>query len=138
MEDMWYITSEQEKLTSRNLEINKTFSAGVAQTYNETYLGKILPNYDSFASLYNDTTVIMEKANNKLLDSETQFSKDSKAIYKDFADTVGDDIDKVKEKSEKAGDEALTMGAKMAAALETSTNEAIAFQKEFSKRMGTV
>jgi hypothetical protein len=38
-EDMAFITGENEKLINRNLAINQQFSAGVAETYKDTFLG---------------------------------------------------------------------------------------------------
>jgi hypothetical protein len=47
-EDVKYITDEYGKMTERNIEINNKFDAGLADTYNRTFLGKIFPDYDNF------------------------------------------------------------------------------------------
>lgn len=65
-EDLAWISDESEKLTTRNIQINQNFSAGVADTYSKTYLGQILPNYQSFEQLYTENTGLCEQATGQL------------------------------------------------------------------------
>ena len=60
--DMGYITDEYEKLTNRNLDINQRFNAGVAETYKQTFINSIAPQYQSFEQLYTATTSRCEKS----------------------------------------------------------------------------
>jgi hypothetical protein len=65
-EDMTYISNEYGKLTNRNIKINRDFSADVASTYHDTFLGKILPDYNSFTTAYNGVTTVCKKSISEL------------------------------------------------------------------------
>lgn len=65
-EDTKYITSQYQWMCDQNQLINDRFQAGVAETYNDTMLGQIYPDYESFSSLFTATTEANEQASEAL------------------------------------------------------------------------
>jgi hypothetical protein len=55
-EDMEFVTTTYSNMVDRNIEINARFNAGVASTYQDTFLGQIQPDYEDFSELYEGTT----------------------------------------------------------------------------------
>lgn len=65
-EDTRYITAQYSWMCDQNKKVNAEFQAGVAQTYNETMLGQIYPDYAEFADLYDETLKANRTASEEL------------------------------------------------------------------------
>lgn len=146
--DMGYITEEYSKLTERNLYINENFNAGVADTYEKTFLNSIAPNYKDFESLYNETT-------NKCKDSCDLLSEAIIAVEStfktqlgnagidadNFENTVKTELGKVQGDSKTTADEIEQMTKDMNTALngpDGAVKKVFAFQQSFSGYMTSV
>ena len=134
-EDMEYITSEYEKMTGRNIEINNQFNAGVAESYNETFLGRIFPDYESFEQLYEETTEDINDACIELTNavqtlerhldySFNQAGIDAENFGKEVTDwlkRIADESTKTKNKSKALTDQMIIEMPKAATAVENFT-----------------
>lgn len=147
-EDMYYITSEYEKMTSRNVEINQQFSAGVAETYQKTFLYQIQPNYNSFSELYSATTDICENSTialgKAISDLKSTFDAQLELAGIDasnFSNTLHSKFTTAQTDSNNTAAAVQSMATKMDEYL-NGTGGAIDkvedFQSAFSKKMGLV
>ena len=146
--DMGYITDEYEKLTGRNLEINQKFNAGVADTYKKTFINSIVPQYQSFEQLYNETTTQCEASCIRLDEAITLlqqiFDKQLELAGQDlegFEETANEELEKVQGDSSTTADKVEDMADRMNTALNGSGGaiEVVeGFQKTYSSQMGTV
>lgn len=125
--DMGYITDEYEKLTGRNLEINQRFNAGVAETYEQTFINSIAPQYQSFEQLYNETTTQCEISCTRLDEAITllqqTFDKQLELAGKDlegFEETANEELEKIQEDSSTTADKVEDMADRMNTALNGS------------------
>ena len=147
-EDMTYITDEYEKLTGRNLDINRQFNAGVADIYQSTFLGSIAPSYNSFASLYSSVTDECEQASKRLgqavIDLEVVFKAQFAAAgldYENFKKNAVKELETIEAETVKAAGATKTMAEEMDKNL-NGTDGAIAkvttFQEAFVEKMKPV
>ena len=125
--DMGYITDEYEKLTNRNLEINEIFNAGVADTYEKTFINSIVPQYQSFEQLYDETTTQCEASCIRLDEAITLlqqiFDKQLELAGQDlegFEETANKELEKVQEDSSITANKVEDMSGRMDAALNGS------------------
>lgn len=125
--DMGYITDEYEKLTNRNLEINERFNAGVADTYEKTFINSIVPQYQSFEQLYDETTTQCEASCTRLDEAITLlqqiFDKQLELAGQDlegFEETANKELEKVQEDSSITANKVEDMAGRMDAALNGS------------------
>ena len=144
-EDMNYITGEYSKMTDRNVEINNKFNANVADTYNETFLGKIQPDYDNFAGLYAGTTENCKKAAGELGDAvvtlrntfDHQFDLAGED-FDDFAEKADEKFGDIQSDSDDTADKVEDMAEAMDTALngpDGAINAVTEFQKTYSEKM---
>lgn len=138
-EDLAWISDESEKLTTRNIQINQDFSAGVADTYSKTYLGQILPNYQSFEQLYTETTGLCEQATGKLnqamIDLRNKIDEQLElAGYDadDFEQDINEEFGDVQQDSKDTADEVENMAKDMDTAL-NGPDGAISKVEDFQK-----
>ena len=146
--DMGYITDEYEKLTNRNLEINEIFNAGVADTYEKTFINSIVPQYQSFEQLYDETTTQCEASCIRLDEAITllqqTFDKQLELAGQDlegFEETANKELEKVQEDSSITANKVEDMADRMNTALNGSggaINAVEGFQVAYSSQMGAV
>ena len=146
--DMGYITDEYEKLTGRNLKINEDFNAGVADTYEKTFINSIVPQYQSFEQLYDETTTQCEASCIRLDEVITllqqTFDKQLELVGQDlegFEETANEELEKVQEDSLTTADKVEDMANRMDTALNGSGGAIDAvegFQIAYSDQMETV
>ena len=144
-QDIEYITNEYDKITERNLDINQRFSLGVADTYEETFLGSILRNYENFAVLYDSTTQIAEGACIRLNQAVVGLRDTFKAQFDlagedfgGFADIANKKFGDIAQDSSDTADAVETMASKMDTELngEGGAIDAVStFYTEYSKKM---
>lgn len=125
--DMGYITDEYEKLTNRNLDINQRFNAGVADTYKKTFINSIVPQYQSFEQLYDETTTQCEASCTRLDEAITllqqTFDKQLELAGQDlegFEKIANEELEKVQGDSSTTADEVEDMADRMNIALNGS------------------
>lgn len=146
--DMGYITDEYEKLTDRNLDINQRFNAGVAETYEQTFINSIVPQYQSFEQLYDETTTQCEDSCTRLDEAITllqqTFDKQLELAGQDlegFEKTANGKLEKIQGDSSITADKVEDMADRMDTALNGSGGaiDAVAgFQIAYSDQMETV
>ena len=146
--DMGYITDEYEKLTGRNLEINQRFNAGVAETYEQTFINSIVPQYQSFEQLYDETTTQCEVSCTRLDEAITllqqTFDKQLELAGQDlegFEKTANEELEKVQGDSSTTADKVEDMADRMNTALNGSggaINAVEGFQIAYSSQMESV
>lgn len=146
--DMGYITDEYEKLTNRNLDINERFNAGVADTYQKTFINSIVPQYQSFEQLYDETTTQCEASCTRLDEAITllqqTFDKQLELAGQDldkFEETANKELEKVQENSSITVDKVEDMADRMDIALNGSGGAIDAvegFQIAYSDQMEAV
>ena len=144
-EDMDYITTEYGEMTTRNIEINKEFNTGVADTYHETFLGKIHPDYDNFETLYENTTANVSDACNNLGIAITDFRDNytyqlQLAGYDttDFDSTASTALDNIKNKSKETKDEIKTLTDHIKTEMPLAADAVETFQKDYAGYMGDI
>ena len=78
-EDLSYIEIEYEKLTGRNLQINSDYGISLADIFNQTYLGRMVPDQQNFSTLFAKANSAMEEAMTRttgaLSTMETEFDR---------------------------------------------------------------
>ena len=147
-EDMEFITSTYDKMTDRNIEINSKFNASVAQTYRDTFLGKIQPDYDNFEELYSNTTSACETASNNLgiaiTNLQNTFNSQFKLAGEDFnnfANKANKKFGEIQGDSSDTADGVETMAKDMDTALNGeggAIDAVIGFQENYSTEMEKV
>lgn len=146
--DMGYITDEYEKLTDRNLDINERFNAGVADAYEKTFINSIVPQYQTFEQLYDETTTQCEASCTRLDDAiiflQQTFDKQLELAGYDlegFEETANTELEKVQEDSSTTAGKVEDMASRMDAALNGSggaIDAVTGFQIAYSGQMGTI
>ena len=146
--DMGYITDEYEKLTDRNLKINEDFNAGVADTYEKTFINSIVPQYQSFKQLYDETTTQCEASCARLDEAiillQQIFDKQLELAGQDldrFEETANKELEKVQDDSSITADKVEDMADRMNTALNGSGGAIDAvegFQMAYSNQMESV
>lgn len=146
--DMGYITNEYEKLTNRNLDINERFNAGVADTYEKTFINSIVPQYQTFEQLYDETTTQCEASCTRLDDAITllqqTFDKQLELAGYDlegFEETANTELEKIQGDSSTTAGKVEDMASRMDAALNGSGGaiDAVAgFQIAYSSQMEAI
>ena len=146
--DMGYITDEYKKLTGRNLKINEDFNAGVVDTYEKTFINSIVPQYQSFEQLYDETTTQCEVSCARLDEAITllqqTFDKQLELVGQDlegFEETANEELEKVQEDSLTTADKVEDMADRMDTALNGSggaINAVEGFQIAYSSQMESV
>ena len=143
--DMWYITDEYEKLTGYNLKVNRDFGLGVAETYNETYIGKIYPDYQSFEQLYEGTTGEIQTAVKDLVNAHLEAQGKNKKTfgiagldYNDFANKAETELGRIQTASAKTATDTQKMANDMDVAMDEVIGEVREFQSEFSLQLSTI
>lgn len=146
--DMGYITDEYEKLTNRNLDINERFNAGVADTYEKTFMNSIVPQYQSFEQLYDETTTQCEASCTRLNEAITllqqTFDKQLELAGQDleeFEETANEELEKVQGDSLTTADKVEDMADRMNTALNGSggaINAVEGFQMAYSGQMEAI
>ena len=115
-EDMDFVVNTYSNMVDRNIEINNRFNAGVAQTYNSTFLGQIQPDYEDFSELYEGTTQYCEEACEQLEEAVIQLE----STFNDQFELAGYDMNNFKE----AVDTAVNGGGGIKEALGDTSNAA--------------
>ena len=140
--DMGYITDEYEKLTNRNLDINERFNAGVADTYEKTFISSIVPQYQSFEQLYDETTTQCEVSCARLDEAiillQRTFDKQLELAGKDldeFEEIANKELEKVQEDSSITASQVEDMASRMDIALSSSISAVENFQTTYSTQM---
>ena len=143
--DMGYITDEYEKLTNRNLDINERFNAGVADTYEKTFISSIVPQYQSFEQLYDETTTQCEVSCARLDEAiillQQTFDKQLELAGKDldeFEEIANKELEKVQEDSSITASQVEDMASRMDIALSSSISAVENFQTTYSTQMQTI
>ena len=143
--DMGYITDEYEKLTNRNLDINERFNAGVADTYEKTFISSIVPQYQSFEQLYDETTTQCEVSCARLDEAiillQQTFDKQLELAGKDldeFGEIANKELEKVQEDSSITASQVEDMASRMDIALSSSISAVENFQTTYSTQMQTI
>lgn len=146
--DMGYITDEYKKLTGRNLKINEDFNAGVADTYEKTFINSIVPQYQSFEQLYDETTTQCEVSCARLDEAiillQQTFDKQLELAGQDlegFEETTNEELEKIQEDSLTTADRVEDMANRMNTALNGSggaIDAVTGFQIAYSSQMETV
>ena len=144
-EDMGYITGEYEKMTTRNIEINSQFNTGVADSYNETFLGRIHPDYDSFEQLYEETTEdasdACEALGSAVSELQRTFDYQLELAGKDatdFGSTVNEELDTIAEKTTNAKNKTKELTDLMQTEMPKAAAKVTEFQLTYSSNMSTI
>lgn len=144
-EDTRYITTQYSWMCDQNKKVNAEFQAGVAQTYNETMLGQIYPDYAEFADLYNETLEANKTASEELeaamVALGTTISDEFELAGIDTDDFSSEFIAKfqaIVKQSNTTASAIEDFADDMATAMEEAANSAKSFYKTYNTQMEAV
>lgn len=144
-EQLRYWTDEARKRTQEGLDINTSFNAGMAESFEQTLLQKIFPDIKNWETLYETSQSNMQKAGQKFIDACKQYSIETgesfdKAGQKasDMDTTISDALKDISDKSEETADDTETMADNMISAMSKVITAVEDFQRTYSGQMQTI
>ena len=145
-EDIEYILSEYQKLLDRNKKSNTQYYADLAETFNDTYVNGIYPDYEDFVSLQGDLTTQLEGHCGRANTAFTGMKTTIDGIFGDagidgtisnFADTVDSMREDIEEDSSLATTAIQTMADNMVTKI-TGENGIVKSIQAWDTNWGTV
>lgn len=144
-EQLRYWVDEARKRTQEGLDINTSFNAGMAESFEQTLLQKIFPDIKNWETLYETSQSNMQKAGQEFVDACKQYSVETgesfdKAGQKasDMDTTISDALKDISDKSEETADDTKTMADNMVSAMSKAVTAAENFQRTYSSQMQTI
>lgn len=140
-----YWTDEAQKRTQEGLDINTSFNAGMAESFEQTLLQKIFPDINNWEQLYEGAQANMQKAGQEFVDACKQYSIETgesfdKAGQKasDINTTISDALKDISDKSGETADDTETMADDMVSAMSKAVTAVEGFQRTYSSQMQTI
>lgn len=144
-EQLRYWVDEANKRTQEGLDINTSFNAGMAESFEQTLLQKIFPDIKNWETLYETSQSNMQKAGQEFVDACKQYSIETgesfdKAGQKasDMDTTISGALKDISDKSEETADDTETMADNMVSAMSKAVTAVEDFQKTYSSQMQTI
>ena len=144
-EQLRYWTDEARKRTQEGLDINTSFNAGMAESFEQTLLQKIFPDIRNWETLYETSQSNMQKAGQEFIDACKQYSIETgesfdKAGQKasDMDTTISGVLKDISDKSGKTADDTETMADNMVSAMSKAVTAVEDFQRTYSSQMQTI
>lgn len=144
-EQLRYWTDEARKRTQEGLDINTSFNAGMAESFEQTLLQKIFPDIKNWETLYETSQSNMQKAGQEFIDACKQYSIETgesfdKAGQKasDMDTTISDALKDISDKSGETADDTETMADNMISVMSKAVTAVEDFQRTYSNQMQTV
>lgn len=140
-----YWTDEARKRTQEGLDINTSFNAGMAESFEQTLLQKIFPDIRNWETLYETSQSNMQKAGQEFVDACKQYSIETgesfdKAGQKasDMDTAISDALKDISDKSGETADDTETMTDNMVSAMGRAVTAVEDFQRTYSSQMQTI
>lgn len=144
-EQLRYWVDEANKRTQEGLDINTSFNAGMAESFEQTLLQKIFPDIRNWETLYETSQSNMQKAGQEFVDACKQYSVETgesfdKAGQKanDMDTTISNALKDISDKSEETADDTETMVDNMVSAIGKAITAVEDFQRTYSSQMQTI
>lgn len=144
-EQLRYWIDEAKKRTQEGLDINTSFNAGMAESFEQTLLQKIFPDIKNWETLYETSQSNMQKAGQEFVDACKQYSVETgesfdKAGQKasDMDTVISDALKDISDKSGETADDTETMADNMVSAMSKAVTAVEDFQKTYSSQMQTI
>lgn len=144
-EQLRYWVDEANKRTQEGLDINTSFNAGMAESFEQTLLQKIFPDIRNWETLYETSQSNMQKAGQEFVDACKQYSIETgksfdKAGQKasDMDTAISDALKDISDKSGETADDTETMADNMVSAMSKAVTAVEDFQRTYSSQMQTI
>ena len=140
-----YWSDEANKFMEHGQEINASYNTSMAENFNETLLGQMQPDLQSFEEYYILSTGAMTIAGNEFtLAIEGYQERYSTAMQnagtsvEDFEKTVKEKLPEIQKESKQTADDTEQMSKDMIIEIDKVIDEVEKFQKDYSSKFATI